>query len=166
MVNGKRILLCSLLLSIALVLHFVESLLPPLIMIVGMKIGLANIITLIAFIFMSKKEAFLITILRIIIGSIMGGSPSSLLYSLSGGVTAFLVLLLLFPIFHKNIWVLSITAAIFHNIAQVFVAYYITGTIQVFLFLFPLTALAILSGTFTGITASYIARHKLFEKFY
>lgn len=164
MVKSKRILLCSLLLAIALVLHFVESLLPPLIMIPGMKIGLANIITLIAFIFMSKKEALLITLLRIITGNIMGGSPSSLLYSVSGGITAFLVLLLLFPLFPKNVWILSITAAVFHNIAQVFVAYLITGTIHVFLFLFPLTALAILSGAFTGITASYIAKHKLFEK--
>lgn len=163
MINTKRLALCSLLLALALTLHFVESLLPQVIMLPGIKMGLANIITMLSFITMKKREALAITVLRILIGSIFGGSVTSFIYSASGGIVAFLVLLLLSPVL-KNYCLLSITAAIFHNFAQVFAAYLITKTVYVFWYVFPLTAFAVISGAFVGVIAFNLSKYKIIGK--
>lgn len=95
----------------------------------------------------------------------MGGTIASLIYSISGGTAAFIILLLFSPIFKKNYWALSILAAIFHNLAQVFAAYLITNTVYVLWYAFPLTALGMICGLFTGISATYLSKHKIFKKF-
>ena len=88
----KKLTLMSMLLALALVIFIIEAALPPLAPIPGIKLGLANIITLISLKWLGKKEAFMILILRIVLGAIFTGNIMSIIYSLSGGIMCFIVM--------------------------------------------------------------------------
>ena len=82
----RRIVLLSLFTAIALVLSLVDSALPPLLPVPGVRLGLANVVTLILLFTVRPRDAFLVLILRIILSSIFAGQGMSFLYSLAGGL--------------------------------------------------------------------------------
>ena len=86
----KQMTLCAILISMALVLSYIEHFIPlqMVIPLPGIKLGLANIVTLMALFFLGEKSAFTILILRCILGSIFGGGISGLVFSMTGGLLA------------------------------------------------------------------------------
>ena len=109
--------------TIALTIFVVESYLPPLAPIPGIKLGLANTITLIVLALWGWKEGMLVLFLRILLGSMLTGNVISCCFSLGGGILCFLVMSLLKTIVpQKMIWLLSVIGAVFHNIGQLLVA--------------------------------------------
>ena len=80
----NKITIVGVLTAISLVIFILEAQIPPLVPIPGIKLGLANIITLIAVYAVGRREAFIILMLRIIIGSIYSGNMQSFIYSLAG----------------------------------------------------------------------------------
>lgn len=154
--HTKKLTFLSLLLAIAMSIHFLEALIPPLVPIPGVKLGLANIITLISLNVLSKKDTFILLCIRITLGALLSGTMVSFMYSFAGGLLCFLVEALINNKFPKNqIWIVSVIGAIFHNIGQITIAVFITKTFSILWYIIPLTISAIITGTFIGFLAQF-----------
>lgn len=152
--DKKRLAQMGLLTCIALIIFVVEMQIPLPVPVPGMKIGLANIITVYAVYRFTPKEAVLILTARIILGSIFSGNPSALLFSISGGILCLTGMIFLKRfIDEKHIYLSSIIGAVLHNIGQVTAAAAVMGTMSVFAYLPILTVSGCIAGLFTGICA-------------
>jgi heptaprenyl diphosphate synthase len=153
----------SILTATALVLFTAEAYIPPLTPFPGIKLGLANIITL--FILHRKDfsaiDALLVVIARVLLAGLVTGSLLTLAFSFSGGVAALFTMLLFRKVMcGKLIPIVSVAGAIVHNLTQISVAAIISGT-AILLYLPVLILGAILSGLLTGFTVSFILRIKI-----
>lgn len=155
--NVKRITQLSLLTTIALIIFIVELRIPNLVMIPGVKLGLANIVTVYAVYHYTAKETMMIVISRILLGSIFGGNISAIFYSLGGAMLCLAGMLLLrHMIDEKYIWICSILGAVLHNIGQIAVAALMMKTTAVISYLLFLLISGCISGAFTGIIAQIL----------
>lgn len=153
----KQLTTMALLTAIALAIHVAEAYIPPLVAIPGVKLGLANIVTVYAAFTLGGGAAAMILIARILLGSMFGGGVVSLLYSLAGGILCLLITLFLRRILtKKQIWVAGVMGAIMHNIGQIFVAIVVTGTPSIVSYLPVLLISGIVTGTFTGFAAQAV----------
>lgn len=153
----KRMVLIAVLTCIALTIFVLESQIPPLVAIPGIKLGLANIITLFALVFLCPRDAFIILILRVFLGSIFSGQIMTLAYSLSGGVICLITeLILLKFLSQKFLWAISAIGAIIHNLTQITVAVLITATTEIFWYIPYLIIAGIITGVFTGYCVQFI----------
>lgn len=152
--DKKRLAQMGLLTCIALIIFVVEMQIPLPVPVPGMKLGLANIVTVYAVYRYTPKEAVLILTARIILGSIFSGNPSALLFSISGGILCLLGMIFLKRfIDEKHIYLSSIIGAVLHNIGQITAAAAVMGTMSVFAYLPILTVSGCIAGLFTGICA-------------
>lgn len=153
----KRITVMAMLTTVALTIFMVEAQIPPLVPIPGVKLGLANIITVYAMFALGPKEAGLIFLTRVILGSVFSGQLMSLFYSLSGGTLCYLTMLFMRRLVTgKQIWVLSVLGAIAHNLGQILAAMLVLGTWSVLYYLPVLMLSGIVTGLFTGLCAQTI----------
>ncbi len=155
----KRIALMSALAAIALTIFVIESQIPPVVPIPGVKLGLSNIITLVTMLLLGRREAGAVFTVRLILGAMFTGSVSSLLFSASGGLCAYILMcatLKLFP--EKLLWVISVLAALAHNAGQLCAAIWVSGTSSLLVYAPALVAAGIISGVFTGLAAMYLVR--------
>lgn len=159
MSKTKKLALMAALTAIALTIFIAEAQIPPLLPIPGAKLGLANIITLAAVVLLGRREAGEILLVRIILGSMFTGSMSALLFSIAGGVLAWAVMCLTVRFFgEKQIWIVSVLAALGHNAGQLAVAVWVTGTVSILAYAPVLIAAGIVTGVFTGFAALYLVR--------
>lgn len=143
--------------AIALTIFMIEAQIPAPIPIPGIKLGLANIITVFALFAYTPKDAITILLVRVFLGSVFSGQISTLLYSLAGGLLCFFVLVILRKyLSDRQIWVASVIGAIFHNIGQIIVAIVITGTPGIIVYLPILMVSGILAGGFTGFCTQFL----------
>ncbi|KAJ52778.1 heptaprenyl diphosphate synthase [Clostridium tetanomorphum] len=162
MKKTKKLVFLSLLVSIALIIYIVEAQLPVLVSgVPGIKLGLANSISLFALIMLGSKEALLIMLLRTTLGSFLGGTMSSFLYSIAGGLLSNLVMILLYKKFSHNLslWSISVCGAIFHNIGQLLVAALVIQDFRIYLYLPVLMIASIITGYFIGVGTNYLYKH-------
>ena len=130
--KSKRIALCGLLTATALVLSLVERMFPvsAVIPIPGIKLGLANVVTLFALIRLNRRDALAVLLVRVTLASVFMGSITSFLFALFGGLLAMLVMLLLLP--GRDRWIsfigISAAGAAAHNIGQIAVAVLVLQT--------------------------------------
>ena len=146
----------SLLLSMALVLHYIENFFPPLAP--GAKLGLANIVTMISLYMFGFSESMAIVILRSVLGPLLGGSPTAIMYSMAGGVLSCIVMAVLYYKFNKYFSLLgiSLAGAVFHNIGQLLTASLVYGSIGIMFTYMPILMVAsIFTGNFIGLAAKY-----------
>lgn len=154
----NRLALMSILLALSLIMFMVESLL-PVIPIQGVKLGFSNVITLIAIAFLGKKEALIILVMRIILAGFFSGSVMSFMFSLVGGLLAFLVMALTYDFFfEKRLWVVSVFGAICHNIGQIAVAFVVMKTTVVLLYLPILIISGIVTGSIIGVVTMLLLK--------
>ncbi len=159
MEKTKRLTTLALLSALALGIYIAESQLPPLIPVQGVKPGLANIITLTAMCLLGRREAGVVLAVRILLGSVFAGSVSALLFSAAGGALAYAAMCALVGLFpEKQLWVVSVFAALMHNLGQLLVAVWLTRTPQVLLYGFVLLCSGIVTGAFTGLCAGALIR--------
>lgn len=152
----------GLLVSMALVLSLIERMLPIPFIAPGAKLGLANLIIVISvYTLDSYKDSFIILILKILLSSILGDSVSSLLYSISGGVLSFIVTILVKQLGRRYVSVIGVStsAAVLHNVGQLFAASIIFKNFNIFLYLPILSMVGIGTGIFIGLSANYILNH-------
>ncbi|WP_125154689.1 Gx transporter family protein [Clostridium rectalis] len=162
MKKTKKLIFLSLLISIASVIYIIEAQIPVLVPgIPGIKLGLANAISLFALITMGAKEALIIMLLRTLIGSFFGGTMSSFIYSIAGGLLSNLIMILLYKRFNKylSIWSISLCGAIFHNIGQLLVASLIIQDFRVYIYLPVLLLAGIITGYFIGLLTNFLYKH-------
>ena len=148
--KAKKITELALLSTIALTIFIVELRIPNLIPIPGVKLGLANIITVYAVYRYSAKDTFAIILTRIVLGAFFSGNAMSILYSFAGAMFCFFGMLVLHRFLSgKWIWLCSVFGAVFHNIGQIVVAMAVAG-FGMLAFLPFLMVSGCIAGAFTG----------------
>ena len=155
----KKVALIGLSASLALLLSYVEFLLPPLFVAVpGIKIGLPNVVILYILYCLGTRYAALVSFVRILISSILFGNMMTLAYSVAGAVLSLLVMTLLKKLNFMSSVGVSVAGGISHNIGQVLVATVLLDTPQIAYYLIVLAVTGIISGTFIGLTSAYLIK--------
>lgn len=149
----------SLLIAQGVVIGLLENMIPyPFSFAPGAKLGLANLITIIALFTMPKKDSFLLVWLRLLLTTLLGGTLSTFLYSMSGAMLSYFGMLLVKKIGPKFVSIIGISATggFMHNVGQLLTAAFIAQSWTVLLYLPVLSFLGILSGIAIGIAANYL----------
>lgn len=143
--------------SLALILSYVETLIPISFGIPGIKLGLANLVIVIVLYTYGEKEAFLLSVTRILLSGFLFGNLSMILYSMSGGIFSLAIMVLLCKTGGFSIQGVSIAGGVFHNIGQLLLAMMIVETYQVGYY-FPVL---LISGLVTGLLIGIVSREVL-----
>ena len=156
----KQLALCAVLTALALGLSVMENLFPvtAVIPLPGVKLGLANIVTLFALYELGAIPALTILIARCLLASLFAGNFSALLYSLLGGVLAMLVMIGLKQCRRLSVFGVSIGGAAAHNVGQIAAACIALGDTAVIGYLPILLGVSLITGTLTGFIASLLFR--------
>lgn len=155
--GARRLTRLALLTAIALTIFLVEAQLPALTTVPGIKLGLANIVTVYAVFTMGPGDALLILCARVFLGAVFSGQMMTLIYSAAGGLLSWCVLLLLRRLLtRKQIWLCSPVAGVFHNLGQLLAAAGVMKTWAVLAYLPYLVLAGILAGLFTGLCAQFL----------
>lgn len=164
--DTKRLTTMAMLLGISLSLFIVEAQIPLPIALPGIKLGLANVVTVYAMFVLGAKDTFVILLARIVLGSIFAGRLSTLMYSFVGGMMCYFVMFILHKVCNpRQIWICSIFGAMAHVTGQILVAIFFTDAIQLVWYLPVLLLAAMATGAVTGSLAQIIARRFPLEKF-
>lgn len=142
----RKIARMGLLTALALILSYVESLIPAFVAVPGVKMGLANIVVVFALYTLGPGEAAIVSIIRVFLSSLLFGSILSLSYSAAGAVISLLSMIILMKTKIFGVTSVSVTGGVFHNLGQILVACLVLET-DVLLYYLPVL---ILSGTITG----------------
>lgn len=157
--KAKKLAELSLLTAVATIIFIIELRIPNIIPIPGIKLGLANIITVYAAYRFSAKDVLLIAVARVFLGSLFGGNFSVIIYSLSGALACLAGMLLLRKIIPlEYVWLCSIIGAILHNTGQMAATIFITRTPAVLAYYPPLIISGSIAGLFTGLCAMFILK--------
>ena len=159
MPKTRKLALMALLTAIALTIFVIEAQIPAPVPVPGVKLGLANIITLITMRLLGKREAGAVLLVRVLMGAMFAGSPSTLLFSAAGGALAYLLMCLLAERFGPDrLWIVSALAGIAHNAGQLLACALVVKTPGVFAYAPVLAASGVITGVFTGLAAQYLLK--------
>lgn len=160
MKTTKQLAQCALLISLALVLSYIERFFPlqAFIPLPGVKLGLANIVTMVSLMCLGNRNTFIIVILRCILGSMFGGGVTGLIFSLTGGILSVAVMILASKIPCFSIYGISILGAAAHNIGQICAAMVLMQSIYILTYLPWLLLTALLTGFVIAIMAAGVLR--------
>lgn len=154
----RKLTTLALLSAIALTIFILEAQIPALVPIPGVKLGLANIVTVYAVYALGAKESAAVLFVRIFLGAVFGNF-STIFYSAAGGALAILTTIALKPVLQENqIWIASCLGAIAHSIGQMVVAIWLTGTPSLLIYLPVLILCSIVTGLFTGLCAQLLIK--------
>ena len=149
-----RLTRLALLTAIALTIFMVEAQLPVVTIVPGIKLGLANIVTVYAMFTLGPGDTLMMLAGRIFLGAVFSGQMMTLIYSAAGGFLSWCVLLLLRKMLdRRQIWLCSPVAGVFHNLGQLLAAAAVMKTWTVLAYLPYLVLAGIIAGLFTGVAA-------------
>ena len=155
-VNVKRIAMLSVMIALAMVMSYIESLIPVFIPVPGLKIGLANIVSLVCLSVFGLGAAFTVSILRICLSSLLFGNAVAFIYSLFGGLLSLAVMYGLKRLRLLSTVGVSVGGAVFHNIGQIIAACIVMGTGAVITYLPPLILGGVGAGIVIGICSALL----------
>jgi heptaprenyl diphosphate synthase len=156
----KKLALCAVLAALALGLSTLENLFPVslIVPLPGVKLGLANIVTVFALYELGAPEALAILVTRCLLGGLFSGTATALLFSLLGGLCAMGVMILLKRSRRLSVYGVSVGGAAAHNAGQILAAMITLGNTMVVGYLPFLLAVALITGTLTGFVVSLLLR--------
>ena len=155
----KKLTTLSLLTAVALIIFIVEAQIPALVPIPGVKIGLSNIVTVFVVWVIGPREAIGVLLARIFLGAVFAGNFSTIFYSLGGGGLAILTTIgLKYALQENQLWVAGCLGAIAHSVGQMAVAYFISQTPSLFIYLPVMIVCSIVTGIFTGLCAQILVK--------
>lgn len=157
-----RIVFIGLLASQALALYTLESMIPVPFIAPGAKLGLTNLITVIALYTLdSKRDVLIIIILRLLLSTMFSGNLSTFMYSATGALLSYCVMICIKSIEKDKISIIGVSAsgAFFHNVGQLIVASAVLNNIAIMLYLPILSIAGIGTGIFIGITSNFVVKH-------
>ena len=149
----KRVAFLGLSIALAMILSFVESQIPALVAIPGIKVGLANIAVIFTLYKFGLKEAIGVSFVRVVIVSMLFGSPVSLIYSISGAVLSLLTMIILKKLTPLTEIAVSVSGGVMHNVGQIAAASFMLET-NVVIYYLPFL---MLSGTVAGIAVGVVS---------
>lgn len=161
MTKNHKMIFIALLTAQAIVLGIIEGMLPVPFIAPGAKLGLANIISVIALYTLSFTEAMTIVFLRAILTALLTGSISSLPYSFLGGILSLLSMYLVLRVFKHRVSTIgvSVIGSVFHNIGQVLVAAAVIQSFNIVMCLPLLLITGVGTGMFVGFASGFLLRH-------
>ena len=142
--------------ALALALSYLEAFFPPLLPLPGVKLGLANIVTVYALYALGAPSALAILTVRCILGSLFAGNASALIFSLFGGLFALLIMIVLRHLPRLTVYGVSIGGAAAHNIGQVAAAMLTLGNAAPLAYLPFLLVVSLFTGTLTGLISALL----------
>ena len=152
----RRMANIAVLAAAALILFVIEAQIPVPVPIPGMKLGLSNVVTLVAMALLGRQDAFAVLGIRLVLGGMFAGNLSMLLYSVAAGLASFGLMCLLYRMLQGDrLWVLSALCAIVHNLVQLLVFWAVAGTGAVLVYVPHLVLAGIVTGVFTGLCAQF-----------
>ena len=151
-ITTKQLALCSVLLTLMLVLSWVESLFPPLLGVPGIKLGLSNGV-------LSLPTAWVLMLLKVVLSSLFLGGVAALPYALAGGVLSLASMCLLSRMKWMHPVTVSIVGGVMHNVGQIVMAMIILHTSQLAYYMAVLMLSGILFGALTGVSATLVMKH-------
>lgn len=154
----ERLSLCAVLTAIAMIFSYLEAILPFNFGIPGIKLGLSNLVTLIALYTIGPSCAFMINMTRIILSGLLFGGVSAMMYSLAGGILSFVVMLLLMKTKLFSQVGVSMAGGVAHNAGQLTVAVLITSTMKIYLYLPVLMISGMITGIVLGIGSTILCQ--------
>lgn len=152
----KRLALYGILAALALVLSYMEAMIPTFFAVPGMKLGLTNLVVLVALYRMGTKPAIVINFARILLTSILFGTVVSLWYSLAGGLLSGIVMILLKNTGKFQPLTVSVAGGVMHNVGQILVAMVVMQTNAIAWYLLVLWISGIAAGTIIGVLGSWM----------
>ena len=159
--TGRLVATYGMLISLAFIFSYLEAIIPIPVPIPGVKLGLANIVTVYAVYRFRPKEVILLLTTRIILGAVFGGNMMALLYSAAGGALCLLGMLPLHRLIpEKALWISSILGAVFHNIGQMTAAILVMKSLGVAMYFPFLLVSGWCAGYFTGLCAQFLLQRK------
>ena len=155
--KARKLTLMAMLTAIALTIFMIEAQIPALVPIPGIKLGLANIVTVFAVFALGPREAASILFVRIFLGAVFAGNFSTIFYSGAGGACAILVTIGLWKILtSQQLWVAGALGAVGHSIGQMAAAVVITSTPALVVYLPVMILCSVITGLFTGLCAQLL----------
>ena len=156
----KQLTLCAVLTAMALALSYLENFFPLslAIPIPGVKLGLANIVTVFALYVLGPGQAMLILLARCLLGAVFAGNMNALIFSLLGGVSAMLVMIGLSRWRRLSVYGVSVGGAAAHNCGQVAAAVLTLGNTAPLYYLPILLGVALFTGALTGLVTACLFR--------
>ncbi|WP_242839375.1 Gx transporter family protein [Oribacterium sp. P6A1] len=154
--TSKKTSLYGMLLALAMILSYVEALIPINIGVPGVKLGLPNIVTVIGLYSLGPVPTLIISFLRIILVSFMFGNTMTLAYSISGFALSFLTMLILLKIGGFHMTVVSVTGGVMHNVGQLTAAILLLHSEILLLYLPVLMIAGVTAGAVIGLVSGLV----------
>lgn len=157
----KKMTLVALYIAMAIVLSIVENLMPLPFVAPGVKLGLANVVTMVAIYTLGYKEAGGVMVVRVILTSMYGGGLNALLYAFAGGILSLVIMIVLKETLKEHVSPIgvSVAGAFFHNFGQITMAAWVIGSSKMFAYMGVLTVSALITGCIVGMTTLYYLGH-------
>lgn len=156
--NTKKIAYLGLLIALAFVLSYVEFLLPINIGVPGAKVGLANIVVVVALYTIGGKNAFILSVIRVILVGLTFSNPAMTIYSIAGALLSFVIMYLTKRFSKFSMTGVSVLGGVFHNVGQIIVAMFLMETKSLVFYLPVLIILGTISGIVIGLLAAMIVK--------
>ena len=153
MKRTKKLTALALTISFALILSYIESRIPPFAPIPGIKVGLANIAVIFTLYKFGAKEAIVVSVLRVLLVSMLFGTPVSLIYSVSGAILSLCTMIILRKLTPLTEVAVSVSGGVMHNVGQIAAASVMLST-NVVIYYLPFL---LLSGTIAGIAVGIVS---------
>lgn len=144
--------------SLALILSYVELLIPIIFGILGMKLGLANLLVVILLYKGCPRDALLLSVIRILLSGLIFGNMFSIFYSLGGGLLSLAVMVFLKKTGQFTVAGISIGGGASHNVGQLLVAMFVVQTYQVGYYLPVLLIAGVITGAVIGILSAEVLK--------
>lgn len=155
--DHKKIPYYGLFAALAILMGYVEFMIPIPVPIPGVKLGLANVIIIIMLYFMDTKSAFFVSLIRVLLSGLLFAGFAGLLYSLAGAMLSFAVMAALKKTGRFSIVGVSVSGGVFHNVGQIVVAALVVENVRMAYYL----PFLLISGAVTGFLIGIVARTAL-----
>lgn len=164
--RNKNIAIVGLTASLALLLSYVEALLPPIFAAVpGIKVGLPNVLIIYLLYCMGVKYAAPVSVIRVAVSSLLFGTPLSFIYSIAGATLSITVMTLVKRSEKFSAVGVSVFGGVTHNLGQILVAVFLLNTPRLVYYMTVLTVTGTLSGVFIGLLGALLIKRVPAEKF-
>lgn len=154
----KKIAYLGLLVALAFIFSYIETLIPINIGVPGAKLGLANLVIIVALYTISERNAFLLSMVRIVLVGFTFANLASMLYSLAGGILSFLAMCIAKRSGKLSTTGVSVVGGVFHNVGQILMAIWVVKTASLVYYLPVLIIAGLASGVAIGILGAMVTK--------
>lgn len=155
--STRRLTALALGVSLAMILSFVESQIPPLAAVPGVKIGLSNIVTVVLLYILGWREALCVSLVRVCLSALLFGNAVAFIYSISGAALSLVVMIIAKKLLPLSAVGVSVLGGVMHNVGQVVAAIIVMESAGIAVYIAPLLVSGTIAGIAVGIAAGIVA---------